>query len=97
MTQCQPETLEGVITMTTVTLEFNMAEINNIRKAIMTKLTVVERNKRDVKNALASGLPMALKCALHEELREYNNTLDELRILEHKIDAFVCNQTGEDM
>ena len=76
---------------------FNMAEINNIRNAITTKLNVTERNKRDVKDSLAAGQPMALKCALHEELRVYNNILDELRILERKIDAFVCNQTGEDM
>lgn len=83
--------------MTTVNLEFSMVEINNIRSAIATKLTVVERNKREIKNALGAPIAIALKCALHEELREANNMLDALRVLEHKIDAFVCNQTGEDM
>lgn len=83
--------------MTTVTLEFNMAEITTIRNAITTKLIVTEDNKRKFKNAIAKVNSVALKCALHEELREANNTLFDLRQLEHKIDAFVTNQTGEDM
>ena len=83
--------------MTTVTLEFNMAEITTIRNAITTKLIVTEDNKRKFKNAIAKVKSIAVKCALHEELREANNTLHDLRALEHKIDAFVCNQTGEDM
>ena len=83
--------------MTTVTLEFNMRDITAIRNAITTKLIVTEDNKRKFKNAIAKVNSVALKCALHEELREANNTLSDLRQLEHKIDAFVCNQTGEDM
>ena len=84
--------------MTTVTLEFNMRDITAIRGAVNTKLAVTERNKRDLKMALNNSMvPVALKCALHEELREANNMLHDLRLLEHKIDAFVTNQTGEDM
>lgn len=83
--------------MTTVTLEFNMRDITAIRNAITTKLIVTEDNKRKFKNAIAKVGNVAVKCALHEELREANNMLHDLRLLEHKIDAFVCNQTGEDM
>lgn len=83
--------------MTTVTLEFNMAEITTIRNAITTKLIVTEDNKRKFKNAIAKVNSVALKCALHDDLRDFNNTLSQLRNLEHKIDAFVTNQTGEDM
>ena len=83
--------------MTTVTLEFNMAEITTIRNAITTKLIVTEDNKRRFKNGLNKPYSIAQKCALHEEIRECNDTLSKLRLLEHKIDAFVCNQTGEDM
>ncbi|NBT61712.1 MAG: hypothetical protein EBT02_08045 [Planctomycetia bacterium] len=83
--------------MTTVTLEFNMAEINTIRNAITTKLIVTEDNKRRFKNGLNKPYSIAQKCALHEEIRECNDTLSMLRGLEHKIDAFIRNQTGEDM
>lgn len=84
--------------MTTVTLEFNMAEITTIRNAITTKLIVTEDNKRRCKNAIASTkTSTAQKCDLHDDLRDFNNTLSQLRNLEHKIDAFVTNQTGEDM
>jgi hypothetical protein len=82
--------------MTTVTLEFNMAEINTIRNAITTKLIVTEDNKRRFKNGLDKPYSVAQKCALHEEIRECNDTLSMLRGLEHKIDAFIRNQTGED-
>jgi len=84
--------------MTTVSLEFNMAEITTIRNAITTKLIVTEDNKRRFKNAIGSTkTSMAQKCMLHDEVRDCNKTLSNLRNLEHKIDAFVCNQTGEDM
>jgi hypothetical protein len=84
-------------TTTTVTLEFNMRDINAIRNAITTKLIVTEDNKRKFKNAIAKVGSVALKCALHEELRECNDMLHDLRLLEHKVDAFIRNQTGEDM
>jgi len=83
--------------MTTVTCEFNMAEINAIRNAITTKLIVNEDNKRRFQNGLDKSYSVAMKCALHEEIKECNDTLSMLRGLEHKIDAFVTNQTGEDM
>jgi hypothetical protein len=83
--------------MTTVTLEFNMRDITAIRNAITTKLIVTEDNKRRFKNGLDKPYSIAQKCALHEEIKECNDMLHDLRLLEHKIDAFVCNQTGEDM
>ena len=84
--------------MTTVTLEFNMAEITTIRNAITTKLIYTEDSKRRCKKAIGSIETLtATKCELYDDLRGFNNTLSQLRNLEHKIDAFVCNQTGEDM
>ena len=85
--------------MTTVNLEFNMVEINNIRNAITAKLIINEDKKRSYKNFISKALlPKGEECALvREDLRQINIALSELRALEHKIDAFVCNQTGEDM
>lgn len=82
----------------TVSLELNMAEIITIRNAITTKLIVTEDNKRRFKNGLDNkSYSISQKCMLHDEVRACNDTLTKLRNLEHKIDAFVCNQTGEDM
>ncbi len=78
-----------------------MSEINAIRNAITTKLIVTEENKRRCKKAIDSTKSSTVKncvkkCDLYDELKDFNNTLSQLRNLEHKIDAFVCNQTGED-
>lgn len=82
----------------TVTLELNMAEIITIRNAITTKLIVTEDNKRRFKNGLDNkSYSIAQKCMLHDEVRACNDTLTKLRTLEHRIDSFVRNQTGEDM
>jgi hypothetical protein len=85
--------------MTTVNLELNMIEINNIRNAITVKLIVNEDKKRGYKNFIAASLlPKGEECAMvREDLRQINIALSELRVLENKIDAAVRNQTGEDM
>lgn len=78
-----------------INLDLTESDSNIVRYAFIHFISNMWKMKDKLKKAIADKkTPIAVRCALHEELKEVNDRLEKAQALEFKLETIINNQVG---